>query len=39
MVLVDYGSLVVHVFSGPPGHYGLESLWGDAPAWIFRTEG
>jgi len=35
-VLVDYGSLVVHVFSrAARDHYGLESLWGDAPRLDF----
>ncbi len=31
-VLIDYGSTVVHVFSGAlREYYSLESLWGDAP--------
>ena len=31
-MLLDYGSLVVHVFSrAARDHYGLETLWGDAP--------
>jgi ribosome-associated protein len=35
-VLLDYGSLVVHVFSrAARAHYGLESLWGDAPRLDF----
>jgi ribosome-associated protein len=35
-VLLDYGSLVVHVFSrAARDHYGLESLWGDAPRLDF----
>ncbi len=35
-VLVDFGSLVVHVFSrAARDHYGLESLWGDAPRLDF----
>ncbi len=35
-VLIDYGSLVVHVFSrAARDHYGLETLWGDAPRLAF----
>lgn len=35
-ILVDYGSIVVHVFSrAARDHYGLESLWGDAPRLDF----
>ena len=35
-VLLDYGSLVVHVFSkATREHYGLEILWGDAPRLDF----
>jgi ribosome-associated protein len=35
-VLLDYGSIVVHVFSrAAREHYGLESLWGDAPRLDF----
>ena len=35
-VLLDYGSLVVHVFSrAARDYYGLESLWGDAPRLDF----
>lgn len=35
-VLIDYGSLVVHVFSrAAREHYGLEKLWGDAPRLDF----
>ena len=35
-VLLDYGSLVVHVFSrAARDHYGLEKLWGDAPRLDF----
>jgi ribosome-associated protein len=35
-VLIDYGSLVVHVFSAAAReHYGLEMLWGDAPRLDF----
>jgi len=31
-ILIDYGSLVVHVFSQPArDRYSLEKLWGDAP--------
>ncbi|MCX6568723.1 MAG: ribosome silencing factor [Candidatus Aminicenantes bacterium] len=31
-ILIDYGSLVVHVFSQPARErYSLEKLWGDAP--------
>ncbi len=31
-VLLDFGSLVVHVFSrAARDYYGLETLWGDAP--------
>ena len=37
-VLLDYGSLVVHVFSrAARDHYGLESLWGDAPRLDFKA--
>jgi ribosome-associated protein len=35
-VLLDYGSIVVHVFSrAARDHYGLETLWGDAPRLDF----
>jgi ribosome-associated protein len=35
-VLLDYGSLVVHVFSpAAREHYSLEKLWGDAPRLDF----
>jgi ribosome-associated protein len=35
-VLLDYGSMVLHVFSrAAREHYGLESLWGDAPRLDF----
>ena len=35
-VLLDYGSLVVHVFSrAARDRYGLENLWGDAPRLDF----
>jgi ribosome-associated protein len=35
-VLVDYGSIVVHVFSrAAREHYALEKLWGDAPRLDF----
>jgi len=35
-VLVDFGSLVVHVFSrAARDRYGLERLWGDAPRLDF----
>jgi ribosome-associated protein len=35
-VLVDYGSIVVHVFSRTAReHYSLEKLWGDAPRLDF----
>lgn len=35
-VLLDCGSLVVHVFSkAARDHYGLEILWGDAPRLDF----
>jgi ribosome-associated protein len=35
-VLLDYGSMVIHVFSrAAREHYGLESLWGDAPRLDF----
>jgi ribosome-associated protein len=35
-VLLDYGSLVVHVFSkAAREHYALERLWGDAPRLDF----
>jgi len=35
-ILLDYGSLVVHVFSrAARGHYALEKLWGDAPRLDF----
>jgi len=35
-VLLDYGSLVVHVFSrAAREHYALEKLWGDAPRLDF----
>jgi len=35
-ILLDYGSLVVHVFSRTArDHYALEKLWGDAPRLDF----
>lgn len=35
-ILLDYGSLVVHVFSrAARDHYSLEKLWGDAPRLDF----
>jgi len=35
-ILLDYGSLVVHVFSrAARDNYGLENLWGDAPRLDF----
>lgn len=35
-VLLDYGSLVVHVFSrAARDHFSLEKLWGDAPRLDF----
>jgi ribosome-associated protein len=35
-VLLDYGSIVVHVFSqAAREHYALEKLWGDAPRLDF----
>ena len=35
-ILLDYGSLVVHVFSrAARDHYALEKLWGDAPRLDF----
>ncbi len=35
-ILLDYGSLVVHVFSrNARDHYSLEKLWGDAPRLDF----
>lgn len=35
-VLLDYGSLIVHVFSrAAREHYALEKLWGDAPRLDF----
>jgi ribosome-associated protein len=35
-VLLDYGSMVVHVFSkAARDRYGLEILWGDAPRLEF----
>jgi ribosome-associated protein len=35
-VLLDYGSLVIHVFSrAARDHYALEKLWGDAPRLDF----
>jgi ribosome-associated protein len=35
-ILLDYGSLVVHVFSkAAREHYSLEKLWGDAPRLDF----
>jgi ribosome-associated protein len=35
-ILLDYGSLVVHVFSrAAREHYALEKLWGDAPRLDF----
>jgi ribosome-associated protein len=35
-VLLDYGSIVVHVFSrAARDHYALENLWGDAPRLDF----
>jgi ribosome-associated protein len=35
-VLVDYGSIVVHVFSrAAREHFALENLWGDAPRLDF----
>ena len=32
-ILLDYGSLVVHIFVD---YYNLERLWGDAPAYKFE---
>ena len=38
-VLVDYGSVVVHVFSPEAReYYRLERLWGDAPKVTFGLE-
>ncbi len=35
-VLLDYGSLIVHIFSrAAREHYALEKLWGDAPRLDF----
>lgn len=35
-ILLDYGSLVLHVFSrAARDHYSLEKLWGDAPRLDF----
>lgn len=39
-VLMDYGEVVVHVFSPElRRYYSLESLWGDAPKVDWRAEG
>lgn len=35
-ILMDYGSFIVHVFSGAArAYYALEKLWGDAPKISF----
>ena len=37
-VLLDYGSIVVHVFyQETRKFYGLESLWGDAPRKTYHS--
>ncbi len=36
-ILLDYGSLIVHVFGDEHrAYYNLEHLWGDAPAYRFQ---